>query len=169
MEVTANTFYYFFSTIAQSFAALVAFLFAAAQLRVQWLDNKVTVSKRALLYLLHPGTPNIDYYMTLNTATDTVSEGQKRASAEILMQSNSLAKSIDDIQNLRKSIGSHVIINMSLVIFSILGIPFVEYIAVSPTLPCRVLLSYSLAAVSAAVFTGFFIYNSLKVSLRRKI
>lgn len=164
-----NTLYYFFSTLAQSFAALAAFVFVAAQSRIEWLDSKVTSTKMATLYLIHAGTQNIEFYMVTKSATEVANDAESRQNKELQILAKDLKGFISQIQLLRNSIQIHVIWGISMIILGLIGI------AVTPLIKDCILLSWGVLifCICIATFssfrTGKFIIESLKVTLKKPI
>lgn len=161
-----TTLYYFFSTLAQSFAALVAFVYVAAQTRIAWLDAKVTSSKMVLLYKIHAGSNNIDYYMAINSATDVAKDAASRNTPEFKKLSTDLSVHVSRIQELRNHIREHVKWGFLTVVVGLLGIALTPFIVKCSAVSYILLALGSIFSVFSASRMGKFVIESLNVSLK---
>lgn len=170
LESNLDTLHYFFSTLTQSFAALVAFVYVAAQGQIAWLDTKITNSKKALLYQMHGSSREIEFHLARYSATEAAKHAsEQRGAPEILrLMANDLTDYIKKIQKIRKEIKTLVVFCTTLVISSLLVIPLVPTIEKN-NLGNSAMIIFSLAAIFGGWKSGSFIYKSLTVTLREKI
>jgi hypothetical protein len=165
-----TTLFYFFSTLAQSFAALTAFFFAAAQVRIAWIDEKITNDKKATLYCFPQYSLNqVDAEMCKNSATDVVKMGRDQNINGSKQIADKLDSWIQEMQNLRKGVRNFVIIGISQTGVGIIGILFSKYISNNYSIGLAVFMIILPALIFSLYFMGDFIYKSLEVSLKNNV
>ena len=120
---------YFFSTLAQSFAALVAFVFAVSQFRISWLDTKITSLKKVALYSTFGAS----------------------------------------IQVFRKGIRNHIVWGILFIMIGIAGIPMSFYLKSVEGFSMVLMLLITILVIWCCCKMGYFIYESLKVSLTKSL
>ncbi len=78
--LTANTFFYFFSTTAQCLAAIAALALVAVQMRVSFLDAIVTSAKRVVVASQYGPmqTGPIEHEMALRTASEVLENARAK-------------------------------------------------------------------------------------------
>lgn len=168
-----NTLYYFFSTLAQSFAALTAFVFTSAQFRISWLDQKITSSKKSLLYSMYGHSPyvgdRVDFFMNKMTATEVIEDANSKDKDKFKYQSSKLKKLILQMQEMRSDIRKFVLYGMVITGLGIIGIPFSRLLS-SYEIGANVLMGVlSCLSILSLGFMGKFIYFSLLVSTKNEI
>jgi hypothetical protein len=163
-----STLLYFFSTLTQAFAAIVAFVYVAAQSRIAWLDSKITSEKMALLFKLNPGTPKIGFYMATRSATQTINDGLAK-NEEAKAMAEQLKGSVQQMQDIRNAIRTHIIWGIGIVMLGIVGIVSVPLIKDCNLAAWGVLLVSAGLALFSAYQTGKFACYSLKVSLKESV
>ena len=181
MEVTLL---YFFSTLAQSFAALTAFVYIASQARISWIDNKVTATKKTLLYSMNGASMysghSVDFQMNKFSATEVAKQGRKRGALlteqgnvrggeDCLSLAEELESHIRKLQELRKNIKYFVFWGLFIMVIGIIGIPVTSFIKDCWAFSNIVMGILSLVSIVVCLFMGNFIYKSLEVSLKNDI
>ncbi|RPJ73628.1 MAG: hypothetical protein EHM20_11930, partial [Alphaproteobacteria bacterium] len=128
-----TTLLYFFSTLAQSFAALTAFFFAAAQVRIAWVDEKITTNKKAILYCFtgtsHFTVNKVDADMCKHSASEVIILGRKSSSSDVNKMADNLQSLILQMQNLRMGVRNFVIVGIALTAIGIMGVLFSKAIS----------------------------------------
>ncbi len=168
-----SALYYFLSTLAQSFAALTAFVFMAAQNRVAWLDGRITAVKMALLYRLHGGTLQIDYYMNTVAASEAVLQGEKKSDPTTQRLSSDLKDLLEQIQTLRAQMKTQTVLGISITLASMILIATVPLIESEHTIDHKV--AWTIIGIGAAAgllgggSIGWFIFDSISVSLKKAL
>lgn len=171
--MTESTLLYFFSTLAQSFAALTAFFFAAAQVRVSWLDDKITATKKAILFH-HHGTSHytvnaVEAEMCKKSATEVVQLGRTMEGVQVEDLTEKLVTLIQQMQDLRTGIRNFVIIGIILTATGIIGILPSKAISESPIIGSVILGTVILVTLGSLSYMGKFIIDSLSVTLKKDI
>lgn len=166
-----NTLFYFFSTLAQSFAALTAFVFSAAQFRISWLDQKITSLKKGLLYSMngfsmHNGE-KVDYLMHLNSTSEVIKSASNHArSSELCGDVEKLKSYVLAMQLLRSGIKKFVIMGLLLTGLGLLGLAITPFLNEYECFSYVILFTCVILSIWSLVEMGLFIYNSLTVSLK---
>ena len=163
-----TTLNYFFSTIAQTFAALVAFVYVAAQQRISWLDSKITSLKSATIHSMGRSHDH-DKWMVFKSATQIVHEGTTSTSTDAQDYARKLKTSIHEIQTVRKSIATNLIWGLAVALSSALVLAIVPIIREDSCTAIIALTFGSIATVAVGIIIGIATYNSLKVSLKEDI
>lgn len=163
-----NTLFYFFSTLSQSFAALVAFFFTAAQMKISWLDEKITTNKKAILYCYtgrsHWTVNKVDAQMCKMSANEVLKKGKEidqHGSAEIAVQ---LEKFLYQIRDLRESVRRFILVGLTLTAIGIVGILFAKDFSMNVYFGLFIMMFIFPAIVVCLYFMCQFIYKSLEVS-----
>ena len=171
VKISEPTLLYFFSTIAQAFAALAAFILTASHARISWVDEKITSNKKAILYTFngtnHYTVNRVDFEMCKLNATEVVKKGRENSDTKELAEK--LALYIDQMQDLRSGIRNFVIVGMTMTAIGIIGILFSKPISEKPEYVMTVIYLFLPAISISLFFMGKFIYQSLAVSLKMNI
>ena len=163
-----NALYYFLSTIAQSFAALIAFLLAAGQGRISWLDGKISSMKMAIVIKLHP--TNTEFYNSTFSVSEIIKQAEKAPSDSFLGEkARELTEFLKEIQVFRKQLRDLVIGCTVLIVAGIALLPLVPIIASCGKVTWGLIAILVVGTAWQAIRIGFFVYNSLEVSLKRKV
>jgi hypothetical protein len=170
-----TVFLYFFSTAAQTLAALVGLSFVALQFRVQFLEQLIERRKRTLIAHIDGGyhSEKIEYYMAAWSVRAAAAEAKKKieqlghdnhVSVEIEQRIKSLNKSFDSIRKTRKdaqTLGLYLIISVGVVLCEI---PFSHWFASLPsTFASSVFLLNLLGVARLLWFVGRTIHAAFKV------
>jgi len=129
-KLSATTCFYFFSTAAQCQAAIAALSLVAVQMRVSFLDEKVTAAKKATAsYWVSVNLPMaLEFEMARHEASEILDKAKSKiAEGSKIPTVESLARAINKLQSSRKT--SRVLVAGILVatFFSIVQIPFSEF------------------------------------------
>lgn len=162
-----NTLFYFFSTIAQSFAALTAFVFAAAQMRISWLDSKITAQKYVLVVEIY-GNLDPEYHSSLKTASEIV-EHFKNSTGVNKNRAIELAKSLEQIQELRNSVTQLLKIGIGTCLTGLVILPFSVFISKDPLICWSVIIIGLIISIYSSLKILIFITQALDVSLKKKV
>lgn len=129
-KLTYNTFLYFFSTAAQCEAAIAALSLVAAQMRISFLDEKVTAAKEATAsYWVSVNIPNslafemarLEASEVLVKAKEKINTGAKVPHAE------SLERALNQIQESRTASLRLIIGLLVATMISLVQLPFSEF------------------------------------------
>lgn len=165
-----NTFYYFYSTLTQAFAALIAFVYVATQSRISWLDSKITSEKMVLLLRMNSGTRNVEYYVATHSATQAVNLGFEHTSSDVKEKAEHLGNLISEMQTLRANSSRYISWGIGMVILGLIGILLAPLTDSFNTYCSSALLFISfLFALRSALLIEKFVRDSLKVSLKENI
>ncbi len=164
---------YFFSTLAQSFAALVAFVFAVSQFRISWLDTKITSLKKVALYSTFGASiysdAQIDFKMNKYSATQVADFAKKKNNTDCEEVAKKLAEQIIEIQVFRKGIRNHIVWGILFIMIGIAGIPMSFYLKSVEGFSMVLMLLITILVIWCCCKMGYFIYESLKVSLTKSL
>lgn len=156
-----NTLLYFFSSIAQGYAALSALLFAAAQTRIAWLDNNLTQKKLSLVLDVF-GQP-IDYHMAKFTVTEVITRAKAVGNAQSKEKAKELKENLEAIVLFRTKTKVMMLHTLGMTFTGFIGLAFNPFINKSELLS-KVLIGTVLLGIAWSLYLiGLYILNSLTV------
>ena len=143
-------------------------MYVAAQLRISWLDSKITSLKSATIYSMGKAHQH-DPYMVSKTATQVANEGAAHSGTDAQNYSRELKKYISQIQVVRKSIATNLISGLAVSLATIFGIPFIPLIKDDICIVSGILVLSSVSVLWVGFVIGRSAYKSLKVSLKEDV
>lgn len=169
-----NTFFYFFSTVAQCLAAITALALVAAQMRIAFLDEVVTAAKRAVISTwqgpIHVGP--IEHEMSANSASEIlkIARAKNITAANFKSICDALEKAILNAQVNRTNSARLICWLVISTLIPILELPLSEWL-------CQKELEYQIALLAVnyigLAIIGFYIIRTvnqvLGIRLRRQL
>ena len=173
-QFTSNTFFYFFSTSAQCLAGITALAFVAIQMRLSFLDVKVTAAKRVVISMWFGAinTEQIEHEMAASSASEILTSAKTRkiTAQQYPKICGGLESAIEKMQDTR--LRSRRLITFLVVATGIplLQIPFGEWF-------CEISKGYQIIVLGlnslGILVVGYFLIQTLgevlDVRLKRKI
>lgn len=165
MDNLEVTLYYFFSTIAQTFAALSAFVYVAAQQRIAWLDTRRDSLMKATAASMKMYLPSIDPYIAQKGPKQVALDGLKCSYTDAQNFATLLTKQNSAIRVTKIAIATQLKIGVLVSLSGIAGI------ALSPLIvKCKgwfvwlVIVMVTFGVLFAGYKIGKFAFNSLEVA-----
>lgn len=153
-----NTSYYFYSTLAQAFAAITAIIYVASQTRIKYFEDEINAIKKSILYLnyghSHYTGFQVDKEMNKQSAIQVIEANKNKDGAEFKMLSEKLQNRVNRHNETIIEIRKFVFGGIFLTGLGIIGITLIPTIIKFP-----VPIQYS----AMAFISGFSIYQLFMV------
>ncbi len=133
----ATTLFYFFSTLAQSYAAITAFFFAIAQMRFSKLEDKIAATRKSILYI-HLGhdvsiAGLIEYNLCMRSNEEIIAMATEPDTPKKKL-ADDLASYVAMLNNLKTRIKGFTTVGIGLTATGVVSVILVKQFTISPTI-----------------------------------